>query len=358
MLVTVQYPTNFELFELAREYSVNRNAFIGLSKYAPLKESFVQRVVWQQKDILRGYTAPHVMGTDPKVDTRLGAVEREYTPIAWKESDVLGEKEILRAAEIGTIGGVMNLDREAAQVMQDRMDKTFISQEIAIWQMFAGRLLINENGVKVDEPFPVQTAQTTVPWSDHANATIIKDLQAWALLFKGTGAKAAGATIPINQKTLNDVLNNKNDDDLWGFRGPSFVSLTYSLDQVNNILTARGLPNFELYDEGYVDAAEEFQDFISDGHPMIMGKRPAGQTIASFMTTPSMHRRQDGKFAPGYFSIINANGQPNVGSASIDLETLGADPNPRLKLTGGIYGGPVLWYPRSVIALDVTHTGA
>jgi hypothetical protein len=357
MLITVQYPTNFELFELAREYSVNRNAFIGLSKYAPLKEAFVQRVVWQQKDILRGHTAPHVMGTDPKVDKRLGAVEREYSPIAWKESDVLGEKEILRAAEIGTVGSVMNLDREAAQLMQDRMDKTFISQEMAIWQMFAGRLLINENGVKVDEPFPVQTAQTTVPWADHENATIIKDLEAWSLKFKGKGAKAAGATIPINRKDLNDVLNNKNDADLWGFRGPGFVSLTYSLEQVNNILTARGLPNFELYEEGAVDDAGDFQYFIADGHPVIMGKRPAGQTIANFITTPSMHRRQDGKFAPGYFSIINANGQPNVGSAQIDLETLGADPNPRLKITGGIYGGPVLWYPNSVIALDVTHTG-
>ena len=356
-MLTFTFPTAFSLDRVTQEYWVNVKNFIGIGKYAPVYKFLTQRVQWEELDAIRGMTVPHVMGTDPKIDKREGSKLREYEPIPFKESDVIDERELLRAREIGTIGNVVNLDRLVARTMKRRSDKTFIRMEWAVWQMFAGQLEVNENGVYVKETFPVQHFATVVPWSDHANATIVKDLEDLSLLYRGTGATAAGATIPINRKDLNHVLNNKNPDDLWGFRGTNFVSTTYSLKQVNDILEGRGVPTFELNDTGFIDKNKNFQSFIADGHPSVIGKRPEGDVIANFGSTPSMHRQENGVDAAGPFSILEVNDGPNNGVA-VTGSALGQDSNPNLKVTGGIYGGPVLWYPRSVIALDTTHTGA
>jgi hypothetical protein len=358
-MLTYTFPTNFELNLLAQELVIDPASFIGVGRLAPVKDFFTQRVQWEQLDLERGMTAPHNMESDPKIDTRPGSVLKEYEPIAFKESDLIKEKELLRAREIGTINNVVSLDRLIARIMLARRLKTWVRMEWTIWQMFGGALAIDENGVKVWETFPVQTFTTTVPWATHATATPLLDITNAALKFRGTGASGQGGVIYLNQKDLNDVLQNKNDDDLWGFRGTNFVSQTYSLKQVNDILSSRGLPTIELYDQGYIAENKTWTPFISNGHPVLLGKRvQPGQTIANFASTPSMHRTQNGVFAPGYFQIMEVNGGPNNGAVTVSADALGQVANPNLKLTGGIYGGPILWYPLSVIAMDVTHTGA
>jgi major capsid protein E len=358
-MLTYTFPTNFELDLLAQELVIDPAAFIGVGRLAPVRDFLTQRVQWEQLDLERGMTAPHNMETDPKIDTRPGATLREYDPIAFKESDLVKEKELLRAREIGTINNVVSLDRLIARIMAARRLKTWVRMEWAIWAMFGGALAIDENGVKVSETFPVQTFATVVPWATHATATPLLDIINACLKFRGTGASGQGGVIYINQTDLNDLLQNKNNDDLWGFRGTNFVSLTYSLEQVNAILSGRGLPTIELYDQGYIAANGIWTPFIANGHPVLLGKRvQKGQVVANFASTPSMHRTVNGLWAPGYFSILEINGGPNTGAALVNADAMGNAANPNLKITGGIYGGPILWYPLSVIALDVTHTGA
>lgn len=358
-MLTFTFPTNFQLNLLAQELVIDPAAFIGIGRLAPVMDFYTQRVQWEHLDLERGMTAPHVMGTDPKIDRRPGSVLREYTPIAFKQSDLVKEEELLRAREIGTIGNVVSCDRICARILAARKLKTWVRLEWSIWQMFSGNLAIDENNVKVSEVFPVQTFATTVPWATHATATPLKDVTAACLKFRGTGATGQGGVIYLNQTDLNDLLQNKNDDDIWGFRGNNFLALTYSLDDLNKIFAARGLPSFELYDQGYIDANGTWTPFIPNGHPILLGKRvQQGQVVANFASTPSMHRIENGIWAPGYFTIIEVNGGPNTGSATMSGEGLGRSSNPNIKLTGGIYGGPILWYPLSVIALDATHTGA
>lgn len=355
-MLTYTFPTNFQLDLLEQEIVIDPAAFIGIGRLAPVREFLTQRVQWEQIDSERGMTAPHNMETDPRIDKRPGSVLREYDPIAFKESDLVKEKELLRAREIGTISNVVSLDRLIARIVSARKLKTWVRMETCVWAMLGGALAIDENGVKVSEVFPVQTFATTVPWATHATATPLLDLMTACLQFRGTGASGQGGVVYANQTDLNHLLQNKNDDDLWGFRGTNFVSQTYSLQQVNDILSARGLPTIELYDQGYIAANGTWTPFIPNGHPILLGRRvQKNQVIANFATTPSMHRRVNGIWAPGYFSILEVNGGPNTGSVA---EGLGDAANPNLKVTGGIYGGPILWYPLSVIAMDVTHTGA
>jgi hypothetical protein len=350
-VLVLTFPTNQSLDVVTQEYVVDRSKFIG-DQVMPYVDFNSFTVKWDERDAERGMTKPHAMDADPAIDKRPGSKTKSYEGIPFKESDVLKESDLLTGRALGTLGGTLNVSTEVARIMQARMDKTMIRVEWARWQALRGQLSINENGVKVVENFPIQTYDAS-DWGDPANATPLKDEEEAALLFKGTGASADGAVEYMNRKTLNKLLGNRNDNDLWGFRSQNFLNLTFSLDEANKIFAARGLPSKALYDGGYIDADGDFQTFIPDDETITIGKRPAGQVVGNFARTISLHRIVNGAPAPGFFEIINVNGGPNTGATQINLAQLGTDPNPSIKMTGGVYGGPLLWYPRSVIRKDV-----
>jgi hypothetical protein len=355
-MLMYQFPTNLQLDILTQEYIIQREQFIG-AQIVPLMEVGVQRVRWDERDKERGMTAPHAMDSDPKIDKRPGSTLREYAPIPFKESDLIKESEILQARELGTLANVVNLDRMVALTMKARMDKTFIRAEWLTWKMLTGGFSIAENGVTVAETFPVQTYPTAKKWSNNDTAIPLKDFNAIKLLFRGTGASAKGARAYLNQTTMNTLLENTNDKDIHGLRSKNFVSPTFDLDQVNTILGDRGLPELVVYDEGFYDDNLNFTTFIPDGMVVIVGKRQMGQVVANFISTPTIHRVANGLPAAGFFSFIEINGGPNNGAISVDVGRLGQAANPNIKLTGGVYGGPVLWYPKSIVVMDTTAGG-
>ncbi len=348
MPLVLTYPSNHELDMVVQEYVVQTENFRG-AEILPETEAMTQKVRWDEKDSDRGMTLPHVMGTDPKIDKRPGSKTREYEPIPFKESDVMKENEILRARELGTLNQTINLSRAVAEMVSSRMDKTKIRVEWLRWQTLRGAIALNENGVKVEETFPVQSYTPLIGWDQLATATPLLDINAIKLKFRGTGASANGAQIWMNQTTANWLLENQNDADLKGFQNTNYLNLAFSIEQVNKILVARGLPTIEVYDETWIDEAGDSQLFIPDGEIIVVGKRPGNQKIGDFCSTPSMHRLKNGLWAPGYFSLLEVNGKPSTGSMSISLQELGSGSNPSFKTTGGIYGGTRLIFPRSVI---------
>lgn len=357
MGVTLTYPTNTELDLLQQKFQANPADYIGIREVAPIENYKTYYVEWDQLDDDFGMTSPHVLGTMPRIESRPGSSRRQYDPANFKQSEMIDEGEILRSRSLGTFGQTVDLSTEVSRRLGVGNGKTFTRMEWCVWRMMEGLLQFNENGVAVKEEFPTQKFQTTVPWSDRQNATPLKNITNACKLFAGTGAKASGGFLYLNQNDLDDLLNNRNDDDLWGERGVNFTAATFTLEQVNVIFTGRGLCTVKLYDEGYKGADKEFHRFIADGKPCIKGKRQVGQVVANFASVISIHRTQNGQPAPGMFSFLNVNGQPNTGSSTVDLAALGQDPNPSLKLTYGIYGGPIAWYARSIISMDVTHTG-
>jgi hypothetical protein len=353
MSLIYRFPNNFVVDTATQEYFVEREKFVG-DKIMPFTPVMAQKVIWDVRDNERGMTAPHVLGTDPKVGTRQSSKLKEYDPIYFKETDPIREDELLRARALGTIAGVVDLHQLIGQVIRDREDKNFIRAESLRWQAAQGELHINENGVVVDEVFPVQHFYTLIDYDDLPNATPLKDDNAAALMFRGTGASAKGAVCYLNQTTLNWRLENTNDEDLRGYRNQNFLSVTFSLEELNKIQIARGLWTFELYDEGRINEDGDFETFIPDGVEIIFGKRPAGQLIMDVVMTPSMHRQtKEGLPAPGMFTIVEVNGQPNPGVVEVSSAALGAHKNPVVEITGGWYGGPRPRYPRSIIVKHV-----
>jgi hypothetical protein len=351
-MITLTFPTNAELDMVVQDYVAQTENFIGAS-ILPETTAMTQKVRWDERDRDRGMTNAHVMGTDPKVDIRFGSVTHEYTPIPFKETDLLKEDEILRSRELGTLAQTLDLSREIARISKNRLDKTRVRMEWMRWETLKGHVVINENGVHVDETFPVQTPSPLHDWDDLANATPLKDFNAWKLLFRGTGASARGAVAYMNQQTANWLLENTNANDLRGFRNSNFVDLPYSVEEINKIFTARGLPTISVYDEGYIDENNDFVNFLDDAEVVLVGKRPAGQTVGDWCSTPSLHRNVNGQAAPGYFSIVEVNGDPSDVVGAVSMNQLGQSKNPKIEITGGIYGGTRLIYPKSVLSITV-----
>jgi|CXWL01.1.fsa_nt_gi hypothetical protein len=352
-MLTLTFPTNAELNEVVQAFEASPEDYIG-KQILPDNESMFQEVRWDERDHDRGITSAHTMGTDPKTGTRQGSRTRSYTPIPFKETDLLKEDEILRSRQLGTMAGTLDLSEEIARIAKDRFDKTEARKEKLRWDTLLGAIAINENGVKVDETFPVQTHDVAVAFGTAATAAPLKEFNAVKLKFRKTGASADGAKAYLNQTTANMLLENQNAGDLKGFQNANFTQLPYSIDEANKVLKVRGLPELVVYDEGWVDDNDDLQLFIPDNRIIVVGKRKKGQSVGDFMSTPSLHNNRNGQPAPGFFSIIEVNGSPSEQVGAVSMGQLGSSKNPKVEITGGIYGGTRLIYPKSVIVMDVS----
>lgn len=350
-MIIYQFPTNVVLDRLTQEYVVERAKLIGQT-LLPDQNEMVQIVQWDEIAKELGLTRAHALGADVKIDKRPGSKVRQYTPGYFKAGELIKEDELLGARAFATLGSVVNIDNLVARRLRARIDKDYLTKEKLIWDCLQGHVsMVTDDGVSIDETFPIQIypAAGTLGWDNHGNATPLKDFNAIKLLYRGMNATARGAKCYLNQTTMNHLLENINDDDIRGFRSQNFLSLTFSLEEMNKIMDARGLPTFEVYEEGYYDADGDFQLFIPDSKAVLIGKRNVGVT-GDFALTPSLHRTVNGMPAPGMFSMINVNGEAGTGSFAVS--SLGSDPNPRVQVTTGFYGGPRLYYPKDIVLIE------
>lgn len=349
-----QFPRNVALDEVTQEVVRDREKLIGQT-ILPFVEKDTQLVEWDELDHEQGMTAVHTMGADAKIANRPGSKTHQYKPIPHKEEELIKEDEMLNARQLGTLGGVINLNDLVMERFNAGIGKDWIRAEWEIWQALRGRLQIDEDGVLVDEIFPIQTFDAVadgiggVYYTDLDDSTPLADDDKIALMFRNTGATANGAKEYMNKATLNTLLRNKNANDIRGFN-EGLRSILFDLPSLNKMRTARSLPEIVVYDEGWEDKNENFKLFIPDGESIIVGKRMPGQMVGDFLLTATFHRRKNGKPAPGFFAFVTVNGKGNPnGMTSVSLDELGASGNPKVGVLHGFYGGPRLKYPRSII---------
>jgi hypothetical protein len=347
-----KFPTNVEMDAITQEYRPDPSRFIG-ETILPAKPKKVQRVEWFERHNVKGKTSVHTMDTDAKISGRRGETLKSYEPIPHKEAELVKESEILKARDLATLGGVISMDELVMDSFRTAMIKDDVAMEVERWAALQGELDINENGVVIHETFPIQEYTPQTEWDDLANATVLKDLNAIKLMFRATGATAQGAKLYLNATSFNVILENKNPDDLRGFNVDNFRSAAFDIDQFNKLLTARALPNFQIYDEGWIDDDGNFQTFIPDGIGILVGKRQAGETVGDYAMTPTLHRSVNGQAAPGRFAFVTVNGQQSqLGQTGVSLAQLGGSSNPRFEVVHGVYGGPRLLYARSVVKIN------
>lgn len=347
--ILYHFPTNVVLDRLTQDYVADTAALLGRS-ILPLQNEMAQVVQWDEIEKETGLTRQHALGSDVKIGQRPGSKVRQYRPGYFKESELIKEDELLVARAFATLGAVVNIDELVSRRLKARINKDFFTIEKLIWDCLQGEIaMTDENGAGINETFPVQPYNLLVGWDDRANAQPIKEFNAIKLLYRGTNATSRGAKAYMNSQRVNYLLENTNAADLRGFHAENFRETVQTLDRVNSLLTPRGLPTIVEFDEGYYDAAGNFQLYIPDDTTIVVGNRQIGKT-GDFALTPSLHRNVNGMPAPGMFSLIEINGQPN-NAGGFSVGEIGASSNPKIQVTTGFYGGPRLYYPKDVIVM-------
>jgi len=120
-----------------------------------------------------------------------------------------------------------------------------------------------------------------VPWVENATSTPLHDITTAAMSYphdlRGPSPFDRDALIYLNRATLNNMLDNTNNDDLCG--RCTLASAKNNKDAVNGILRTMALPQLTVYDEGYLFHAGQrtpnhyrLDLFISNGVALMIDK--------------------------------------------------------------------------------------
>lgn len=187
---------------------------------------------------VRAYDAESGIGSRPGVTRVTG----ELPPISRKIR--LGEFDRLRQRHLNQAVADAILDDA------ERMARA-VSARVEMFRgeaLYAGSLTINENGVVTTVDFGRaggHTVSAGTPWSTVASATPLADLLSWQATYNTSNGENPGAII-ISTRILGYLLRNAEIRALAATVAgtPSIVSV----DTVNAVFAAYGLPPIHIYD--------------------------------------------------------------------------------------------------------------
>lgn len=262
--------------------------------------------------------------------------------------NISNEEDILNARQLGTFGQPVDLITQTTKLAKKRANKTLIRVEWTIWQALGGRLQMDENNVKVDEAFDVQEHEVLVDFDDLEDSSPLTEFDTAGDKFDGTGASMEGAIIAANRQTWRLVMANQNDKDLKALDKTMWGNFRFMFSELAKIVEGKCGAILKSYDNGYKKNGV-FHKFLEYGDVRIIGKRQMGEPVGNWWRTPSLHIMKGDKPQPGYFVVVEANGKPSTGSVT----EVGMSSNPKVEVTGGIYGGPNLDFEDNVIKMKV-----
>lgn len=338
------YPNSAELREIAQEKTAVLTNDDPIFEIFPIEESDQAVIYWTQKDTYGGLQAVRGLDGAPSRVKRIG--DRRYMATAgvYGEFITLDEEELTMRRNSSSPVEPVNVD-DLVMEAQDQLTARRVARQTKIcWDLaLSGVFSVYRNGVLMHtDRYTTQTFSAIVPWSTPATATPIADMRGVQLLSRGMGVDfGAKAELWINRTTFNRMLSNTNAADLGG-RKAEFGATIGSLNGVNALLSQEGLPQIKIYDEGYNanDDGTGFTLWIPDGKGLLKGARPAGQAIGGFRLTRNVNNEG---MAPGVYQEVIDRGANGSGKQI-----------PRtIEVHDGWNGGPVLYYPGSLVVMNI-----
>lgn len=333
-----EYPllTMAVMSEVVRNYETDTSQF-SAAAWCPTRPYQRSLIEWDVLYGAKGMTPPVYPESPAPILKHPAVGHKSFKTVQWREKSVFTEDDLITLRRVGTYDepAAFDMMNEQLRQLNVRLDTRL---EWLRWKMLAGEVTIEyEDGPAqvVDYEVPVANIPTvTTGWDTHATATPHLDVQAWKLLFRGTGARPT--ILEMNQVTNNHVRNNETIIDI--------VKYTYGYDLVRagslvpqNALSEvfEGLP-VRVNESGWVDDSGNFQLFVPDLSVILFGEGP--ESRCDFATTPNMYTGrptpQTGKFARPIFYL---------------------DDDPiRVEVVVGMYGLPRMPHPNWHIYADVS----
>lgn len=331
-------PSSADIQQIAQVKAPRLEADRLIFQYMPIRARDASLVMWEQGDNYTGLQQIRGLnGAPPKVQPT-GVSQFQMVPGVYGETVEINELELTNRRAYGTFGQPIDL----ADLVMERQDlllnRRYDRIEYIGWTLLTtGTFSVAAaNGATVHtDTFPLQTYSASVAWATVATATPLADFRAVQLLGRGKGANfGAPATAIMNRVTANALLGNTNSADIGGKRTGGFGTFN-SMADINGLLSQDDLPQVIIYDEGYLNDSGTFVPFIANNKVVVIGRRPAGQTVAEYQMVRNVNNPN---FAPGAYMKVVAD----------------EDEVPfKVEVHDGHNGGPAIYYPGSIVVMSV-----
>jgi hypothetical protein len=337
-MADVIYPSNAELNEIAQDLMPRLQADRPTFAFFPIVQQDAWLLLWEQMDNFIGLQYARGLNGQPTRIRKTGAKRYSMQPGVYGEYEYIDEEELTARRQYGTFNIPVNIDDLVAIANTKLLQRELDRIESIIWTLLttATFSVFGPTGALTHtDTFTMQTFTATTPWSDHANSTPLGDLRTLALLGLGHSVTFDNSSqLWINRKTANNVVANTNPSDL-GSRRFGFSTIN-NINDVNQLLTLDGLPNFSVYEGAYYDDTNTLLRFIPDNTGVLIGKRPAGQVLGQYRLVRNANN--DG-FAAGSYSRI--------------VDNVDDGPPRSIAVHRGHNGGPVIFFGTAVVRVNV-----
>lgn len=333
------YPTSAELKVIEQDLLPRLQQDRPIFKIMPITEVHSHRLMWEQKDNYLGLQNVRGLGGKPSRIQRVGGKRYDMEPGVYGEYVDIDETELTVRRRWGTFGEPIDISDLVTEGQNQLLVRRLDRIELIGWTLLAtGTFSVSsEDGSIVHtDTFPIQNFTAGVAWGTSATATPLANFRAVKLLARGRSvAFDSKSTVYMNQVTFNKLVTNTNANDLAGRRVTGLLS-PLNQKEINDILLGEGLPQIEIYDQGYLNDSGTFVPFIADDKAIVVGHRPSGAALAEYRMTLNAN---NAGAAPGAYMKVIDHGELRV---------------PRsIEVHDGHNGGPVIYFPGALVRMNV-----
>jgi hypothetical protein len=343
--MTFIYPTNAELNTIQPALTARMAAQRVGFDIMPMRSVNAATIEWEQRDNYRGLQQLRGLDGAPTHVKPIGTNRYSYEPGVYGEFQTITETELTKRRGAAAMNVPIAVDDLVAERQEQLTVRELDRMEQIVWTLLTTgtfSIALPGGAVGFTDTFALQTYSRITAWHTTGSAVPTQDWRAVGLLGRGKGVNfGGGANAYMNKATANDLLNNTVTTDLFGRRVGGGNTLN-SINDLNRFQADLDLPTINVYDEGYYDDSNTWTLFIPNNKVVVVGKRPAGQKIGEYVKTRNMVN-PDG--APGsYFFVKDRTGNAPDGSRQVP---------PNMEVHAGHNGGPVIYYPGSIVVMTV-----
>ena len=342
MATTFTYPTASTLKSIEQVFVGQQtldDPLFGSSGVFPIEKSDTEDVIWEQRENVTGTMQLRGMnGLPPRVD-RVGRNQFRAPSGVYGEHETIDEQLMTRLRAMGQWGAPMDVTAQVVEIMEQLTVRQIALQRLICWQLlclgsFQQRTV---NGALVhSDSYNQRVYASAVSWANPTTSTPLQDFRSVLLMQRGYGTTfGPRATAYMNQGTANLMLGNSNPVDLYGRRTLGLGTFNNMAD-VSRLWTGDGLPSLQIFDDTFQAAGNVPQLYIPTGIVVVVGRRLSGTQIGSFRETRNAN---------------NPGGSPGTYAKIMD-KTEDQVP-PEIEVHRGFNGGPALYFPSSIVAMQV-----
>jgi hypothetical protein len=334
-----EYPTTTELLEINPEKVQLLREARPIFTIFPIVEKNVWRIEWRQKDNYRGMQGLRGLNGKPTRVTFRGERRFSFAPGVYGDYRSIDEETLTTAAQYGPNDGTpIDLTDEILEI-QDQLNMRELDRiEYIVWQLLLNGtfIILGPFGVVHQDSYNFQQFSATISWVNYTTATPLADLRAITMLALGKSVNfGTQSRMWMNSVTASGLYLNRNAADLGGFKA-DFGRSMFGLEDVNKVLVAQGLPQIQLYDEGYfAEPSGTFTKWIPDNQAVLIGQRTTGESLGQYVMARNANNPNN---APGSYEKI------------IDK----TDEVPReIQVHRGHNGGPCIFFPSAIVRMNL-----